>query len=293
MKPAPFAYRAPATLEEALHTLDDGGDDAKVLAGGQSLVPLMNFRLAQIDLLVDLNRIDGVAYIRPQNGWLAIGAMARAREVERSAVAAVQVPLLRKALRFVGHPQIRNQGTVCGSVAHADPSAEMPTVATALGASMVVRSLGGERVVPASEFFVTHLTTCMAANEILIEVRFPRSSEHTGHAFVEYARRHGDFAIVGVAAIVEIDPRGICSSVRVALAGVDQRPIDASDVASSLVGTGLTEANADEVGRRVAAMLEPTDDIHATAKYRRRMAAVLTRRALLSAAEDALTREAI
>lgn len=291
MKPAPFAYAAPTTLDAALRALDDGGDGAKVLAGGQSLVPLMNFRLAQVELLVDLNRIDELAYIRPQNGWLVVGAMARAREVERSSSAASEVPLLRKALRFVGHPQIRNQGTVCGSIAHADPAAEMPAVATALGASMVLRSVEGERVVPASEFFVAHFATSMAANEMLVEVRFPRSSEHRGHAFVEHARRHGDFAIVGVAATVEIDPGGICRAARVALAGVDRRPFDASDVASSLVGTAVTEAHADEVGQRVAAVLEPIDDIHASARYRRRMAAVLIRRALISATADAIAQE--
>lgn len=293
MKPAPFAYTAPTTLEDALRALDNGGDAAKVLAGGQSLVPLMNFRLVEIELLVDLNRIAGLAYIRPQNGWLAVGAMTRAREVERSDVAAAEVPLLRTALRFVGHPQIRNQGTVCGSIAHADPAAEMPAVATALGASMVIRSVEGERVVPASEFFVRYLTTCMAPNEMLVEVRFPRSSEQSGHAFVEHSRRHGDFAIVGVAATVETDANGVCRAARVALAGVDPRPFDASDVASSLVGTAVTEAHANEVGQRVAALLDPRGDIHATARYRRRMAAVLVRRALISAAGDPAARDAI
>jgi aerobic carbon-monoxide dehydrogenase medium subunit len=287
MKPAPFDYSAPRALEEALQELDRGGDDAKVLAGGQSLVPLMNFRLAQFDLLVDLNRVDGLDYVREVNGALAIGAIARARDVELSSLAAIHVPLVPKALRFVGHPQIRNRGTVCGSIAHADPSAEMPAVAIALEASMFVRSVDGDRVVPASAFFVTHLTTCLAANEVLAEVRFPLAAARTGTAFVEHARRHGDFAIVAAAAVVELDAHEACTRARLALSGVGDRPFDASEAASALIGRAVTEPEATEIGETVASSVDPTDDIHASARYRRRMAGVLTRRALLSAAADA------
>jgi carbon-monoxide dehydrogenase medium subunit len=247
----------------------------------------MNFRLAQIPILVDLNRVPELSYVRPVDGGLAVGAMARARDVECSELTADRVPLLPKALRYVGHPQIRNRGTLGGSIAHADPAAEVPTVATALGAQMVVRSLSDQRVLQPHEFFVTHLTTSMAANELLTEIRFPRLPPRTGTAFLEYARRHGDFAIVGVATTVTLDGYDRCRTVRIALAGVADQPVDASATARSLVGAPMTEAGALEVGQQISASLEPTGDIHATAAYRRRLAGLLVRDALVAAEANA------
>ena len=216
MKPASFKYAAPESVDEALGLLAEHSHDGKVLAGGQSLVPLLNMRLARPHVLIDLNRVAGLDYIREDNGTVAIGAMTRQRTVERSPMVREKLPLLWEAIQFVGHPQIRNRGTVGGSLAHADPSAELPAVAVASGATLVARSPRGERTLNAEEFFVSYLATALEPDELLTEVRFPVHG-HRGTAFLEVSRRHGDYALAGVAAMVTVRD-GRCEGVRLALA---------------------------------------------------------------------------
>ena len=286
MKPAPFAYVAPSTVEEALRALRRGGDEAKPLAGGQSLVPLMNFRFAQLDLLVDLNGIPELAFIRDLDGGLGIGAMTRTRALERSLLVAARCPLISQAVSLVGHPQIRNRGTFGGSLAHADPAAELPTVVVALEATMVARALDSERVISARDFFVTHLTTALAPDELLTEIRIPELPRRAGTAFLELSRRHGDFAIVGTAVVLTLDEGGRCERVRIVLSGVAPRPLDVSETAASLVGDAVTHTTAHQVAGAVARLVEPSSDIHASGDYRRRVAGVLVGRALLEAAKS-------
>jgi CO/xanthine dehydrogenase FAD-binding subunit len=205
MKPAPFEYDAPESVEEALELLARYGDDAKVLAGGQSLVPLLNFRLARPERLVDINRIDELAHLRADGDRLKIGALTRTAQLERSELVAERWPILREAVRLAGHPQIRSRGTVGGSVAHADPAAELPVVLTALEARFVVRSLRGTRTVEARDLFVGYLTTTLEPDELLVEIDVPPLPTGAGAAFVEYARVHGDFALAGAAVVVSRD----------------------------------------------------------------------------------------
>jgi carbon-monoxide dehydrogenase medium subunit len=284
VKPAPFAYVAAASRQEALETLAANPYEAKAIAGGQSLIPLMALRFAQVELLVDLNRIDDMAFVREHDGGLAVGAMTRARDVERSPLVAAGQPLLVEALRLVGHSQIRNRGTVGGSCAHADPTAEMPTAAVALEASMVAACQGGERVIPASEFFVTHFTTALEQEELLTEIRFPALPARSGCAFIEVSRRHGDFALVATACVVTLDDAGRCARVRVVIAGAGDRPVDVSDRCGALIGEAPTESRVREAALEATADLDPSSDIHASSSYRKRVAGVLVRRAVLEAA---------
>ncbi len=290
MKPAAFTYFAPRGLDEVLSLLGQYGPEAKPLAGGQSLVPLMNFRLAKPRYLIDLNRIPELAYIRREDGVLAVGAMARQFEAERSDAVKATVPLLVEALKLVGHPTIRHRGTVGGSIAHADPAAELPAAALALGAELVIRGPRGNRTVPAEDFFVGPFTTVLAPDELLTEVRFPVPSPGTGYAFVEVSRRHGDFAIVGVAALVGLGPDGTIERVSVVLCGAGPTPIRARQAEAALRGAAPTEERFREAGELAAREAQPASDIHASADYRRRVAAVLVRRALLTATERARER---
>ena len=285
MKPPRFEYLAPASLDEALAILAEHGDEAKVLAGGQSLVPLLSFRLVRPGYLVDLNEIPGLAYIRQDDGGVAIGALTRQRAVETSALVRERVPLLADAMPHIGHAQIRNRGTIGGSLAHADPAAELPAVVAALDGRLVVRSARGERVLSPEEFFVAYLTTSMDPRELLVEVRLPAAPPRTGTAFVEVSRRHGDFALVGVAASVTLDERGVCTRCAIALTGVGPTPVVAREAARQLVGTTLTPTALEEAGRRAAEGLSPDGDLHASSAYRTHVAGVLTRRALARARE--------
>lgn len=287
MKPAPFTYFAPRSLDEALSLLRQYGSDAKPLAGGQSLVPLMNFRLAKPRYVIDLNRIPELVYIRQEDGRLAIGAMTRQFEAERSDEVGRHAPLLREALKLVGHPTIRHRGTVGGSLAHADPAAELPAAAVALGAELVTRGPGGSRTVPAAEFFVGPFTTVLAPDELLTEVRIPAMSPGAGYAFLELSRRHGDFAIAGVAALVGLGPDGRIERAALVLCGVGPTPVRARQAEAALLGASPTEDRFREAGELAARETDPTSDIHASADYRRRVAAVLVRRALSTATERA------
>jgi len=290
MKPAPFDYFIPGTVDEVLALLVEHGTDAKPLAGGQSLIPAMNFRLARPAALVDLNRIAELAYIRsgPDGGGTAIGAMTRQRAVERSDVVARAAPLLAEAMPSIAHPQIRNRGTVGGSIAHADPSAELPAVMLALEARFRTRSTSGERSIAAGEFFKGMLETALGPDELLVEIVLPPLPARSGTAFVEVARRHGDYALVGVAAVVTLDAGGRCRAARIAGLSVGDGPVLLVEAGKILIGQSPSEqllrAAADAAATRD---VDPPADIHASAAYRRQLVSVLTRRALARAFERA------
>lgn len=279
MKPPKFDYHAPTSVEEAVTLLAGYGGDAKILAGGQSLVPLLNFRLSRPAALIDLNRIDSLAYIKERNGAVHFGSMTRQRTIEISPVIRQRLPLLAEATRLVGHLPIRSRGTIGGSIAHADPSAEDPTVLCALDGEVVVRGPRGERVVAASDLFRTYLTTSLAADEILVEVRLPVMPAGAGYAFEEFSRRHGDFAIVGVAALI-IGEGKRCTTSRLALAGAGPVPLRLRAAEEILEAEGLGERAIEAAAVRAAELAEPDSDIHASADFRRHLARVLTGRAL-------------
>jgi aerobic carbon-monoxide dehydrogenase medium subunit len=287
MKPPRFDYEAPSSLAEALALLHQHGDEAKVLAGGQSLVPLLNFRLVRQRVLVDLNELPGLAGIREADSTLVIGAMTRQREAETSALVRERCPLLAEAMPQIGHAQIRNRGTVGGSLAHADPAAELPAVVAALGGELVLRSASGERTLPAAQFFVTYLTTALEPGELLVEIRVPVTPPGSGSAFMEISRRHGDFALVGVATTVTLDGAGTCTGAAIALTGVGPTPVVAGDAAGALVGMRPTPKGIADAAMVAAAGLTPDRDLHASREYRTHVAGVLTRRALERAVERA------
>jgi CO/xanthine dehydrogenase FAD-binding subunit len=289
VKPPKFDYVAAGSVDEALSALADGGDEAKVLAGGQSLMPLLAFRFAQPTLLVDLNRVPELAYVRETGDGLAVGAMTRTHQLEVSSEVAARWPLAAAAAPFIGHRQIRNRGTVGGSIAHADPAAELPAVALASRATLVARSARGDREIPAAEFFVTYFTTALEPDEILAEIRVPAPPKRTGVAFIEVARRHGDFALVGVAATVTLNGGGVADASVVVL-GVGDRPVAVPAAAEVLRGSPVSEESAREAGDAASAAIDPSGDLHASAVYRKEVAAVLTRRALLEAAGKAVAR---
>jgi CO/xanthine dehydrogenase FAD-binding subunit len=237
MKPAPFDYYAPTTVEEALSHLAEHGYDAKVLAGGQSLVPMMNFRLIQPSILVDLNRIPDLAYIRPdENGGLRLGAMTRHRQVEVDPLVARRMPLLHETMPHIGYPQIRNRGTLGGSLSHADAAAELVTVTVALDGRFRVRNQEGERWIPAEDFFLGLFTTVMEPQDLLVEVELPPMAEHSGWSLMEVARRRHDFALVGVAALVTLDEDGRCRHARMVFLSAGDGPVVAGRAASLLQG---------------------------------------------------------
>ena len=284
MKPARFDYHAPGSLEEAVDLLARYGGDAKVLAGGQSLMPMLNFRLARPAALVDVNRIAALAYVREDDGTLALGAMTRQRTIEFSPVIARRLPLLVEATRWVGHLPIRSRGTIGGSLAHADPSAEYPAVLTALDGEVIAQGPRGRRRLKPSELFETYLTTTLAPEEILVEVRLPATPPGAGHAFEEFARRHGDFAIVGIAALIVRDgPR--CVSARLATAGAGPVPVRLRAAEDILEREGLGEAAIEAAVARVVALVELDSDVHALADYRWHLTRVLTARAVRRAVE--------
>jgi CO/xanthine dehydrogenase FAD-binding subunit len=283
MKPAQFEYHDPTTVEETIALLKQYGDEGKVLAGGQSLVPLMNFRLSRPAALIDLNRIPALAYIREADGQLRFGAMTRQRTIERSDLVRSRVPLLTEATALVGHLPIRTRGTIGGSVAHADPAAEYPAVVTALEGELVVRGAGGERVVRPEEFFVSYLTTSLGPDEILTEVRLPVQPKGSGYAFEEFSRRHGDFAIVGIAAFL-VGEGGRCKKARLATCGAGPTPIRLRAAEEILERGRLDEETFQAAGAKAQELVSPDADIHASADYRRHLTKVMTVRALRRAA---------
>ena len=282
MKPPKFDYHAPTTVDEALALLGRYGGDAKLLAGGQSLMPLLNFRLSRPAALVDLNRIPSLAWVREADGQVRFGAMTRQRTIEFSPVVKARVPLLAEATRWVAHLPIRTRGTIGGSIAHADPSAEYPAVLTALEGEVVARGPRGERVIGAKDLFKTYLTTSLEPEEILVEVRLPVTPAGAGYALEEFARRHGDFAIVAIACVVVRDGQR-CTRARLATAGTGPVPVRLRAAEEILERDGLGAEALDAAARRAAELVSPDADIHASADYRRHLTGVLTRRALTRA----------
>lgn len=284
MKPAPFDYKAPATLGEAVEFLARGAGEAKILAGGQSLVPVLNMRLARPECLIDLRQIPELDSIREESGRIHIGAMTTKRSIERSSLVAERQPLLLEATRHIAHPQIRNRGTLGGSLAHADPAAEYPAVAVTLDAELRAMGPAGERTIPAAEFFITYLTTALQPDEILVEASFPVHPPGHGWAFEEISRRHGDFAMTGVAVTCALQ-QGVYSHVRIVLFGVAPTPFRPREAETSLHGQTPSESLHREVAATIGAELdEPLSDTHASADYRRQLATVVCQRALDAAA---------
>ena len=292
MKPPSFEYFAPPTLDDALSLLAAHGDDAKILAGGQSLVPMMNFRLVRPKALIDINRVAGLSYIQESNGDLWIGAMTRQRTLERSALVREHNGLLVDGVRLIGHASIRTRGTIGGSIVHADPTAEIPAMLAALDGAVRVAGPAGTRTIGWRDLFVSYFTTSLASSEICIEVIVPKLKPAAGWGYEEFASRHGDFALVGVAAIVEADGAGRCTDVRVAIAGVGATPMRAGGAEAFLRGESLTATAVDEAGRRVAAEVEPEADLHASVEYRRHLAGTMATRALRRAVERVHERRA-
>ncbi|MEW5938522.1 MAG: xanthine dehydrogenase family protein subunit M [Chloroflexota bacterium] len=282
MKPPPFEYFAPTTVEEALAHLAEYGYDAKPLAGGQSLIPMMNFRLAQPSVLVDLNNIPELSYIRPdENGGVLVGATTRHKTVGNDPLIAKQVPLVHNAIPNIGTPQVRTRGTFGGSLSHADPSAELVAISVALNARLKARSQKNERWIPASEFFLGSFTSALEPDELLVEIQLPPLPERSGWSLTEVARRHNDFALVGVAAVVTLDKKGNCESARMAFLSAGDRPMEAHQAAELLKGQKPTAEVIQAAAEKASsADIEPGSDIHATAEFRRHLANVLTRRAL-------------
>ena len=287
MKSPPFEYFAPRSVDEALALLREHGDEAKVLAGGQSLIPILALRLAHPAVLIDIGGIDALGELT-LNGVLTIGAGVTQRRTERSTAVASACPLMAETLPQIAHPQIRNRGTVGGSVAHADPAAELPAVMLALDAVMTIRGAGGTRTVAAKDFFRSYLETAIAADELLIDVRIPvAAARGTGSAFQEISRRHGDFALAGAATHVALDADGRVRSAHIAFCGVAATPVSANTATAALVGRVLDESTIGEIARLAAADLDPPSDVHATGAYRKHIAAVLASRTLTVAAARA------
>ncbi len=284
MKPAPFEYFAPVELQEALDLLERYGDEAKILAGGQSLMPLMNLRLARPGLIIDINRLSSLDTITATpEGGLTIGALTRQRALERSKIVQEQNPILAAAMPLIGHFQIRNRGTIGGSLVHADPAAELPAVSLLLGAEFLLRSKSAVRVVPAAEFFLSYLTTAIRPAELLTEIRLPKWPSGEAWAVQEIARRKGDFALIGVALRAELDGEETVQKAVIVMFGVDSKPLRMERAEAVLKGRRISEAFLRELSGVVAEELQPDSDIHASAAYRKEVGGVLVRRALESA----------
>ena len=286
MKPPPFAYIDPRSVADAVALLAQHGVDAKVLAGGQSLVPLLNFRLVHPVLLVDVNRISALAYIQEQNGALVLGALSRIHAVENSTLVKRHAPLLAEAAALVGHLAIRHRGTIGGNLAHADPASEIPAALLALEGQVVAVGLRGERVIAAGDFFRGPLSTALEPTELLTEVRIPTGPPGSGSAFLEVSRREGDYALVGAGVVLQRDG-GRCARARIALCGIAGAPVRARLAEGILERAGVTEEALRSVALAVEEALSPTDDVQASAEYRRHVAGVLTERAVRQAWERA------
>jgi carbon-monoxide dehydrogenase medium subunit len=290
MKLPPVEYEAPTTVAEAIDLLAEHGDEASVLAGGQSLIPLLALRLARPEVLIDINGIAELSGVSAANGHVAIGATTREYVAEESGTVADTLPLLAAALPLIGHEAIRSRGTIGGSLAHADPAAELPAVARALDAEFVVRGPSGTRVIPAAQWFDGYLTTSRRPDELLAEVRFPAAGPGTGVSFEEVARRHGDFAIVGLAASLVFSD-GVISEARLAFAGVSDVPVRAAAAEDLLAGERPSAELFDEAARRATEDLDPPADLHGSSDYRKTVAAAVVRRGLRAAADNARERQ--
>jgi aerobic carbon-monoxide dehydrogenase medium subunit len=281
MRPAPFEYVAASSAADAVEALRRHGDEAKVLAGGQSLIPMMALRLARPAVLVDINGCDDLAGLAESSGTLSVGALARQRDLERWA--ATRSPLLAEALGWVAHAPIRNRGTVVGNLVHADPASELPALLLCLDGAIMARRKGGERVIPADELYLAPLTTSLESDEMATAAHFTLPPQDAGWGFAEVARRHGDFALVGCAAVLALDGAGAVSRARLGFFGVGGTPVRSAPGEAALAGQQPTPARVTEAAKAAAAALSPDGDIHATAAYRKTVAATLAERVLTSA----------
>lgn len=288
MKPAAFEYHVPDSIEQVLTLMHEHADAAKILAGGQSLVPAMNFRIVQPSMLIDLNRVQELAYVREDTDCLRIGAMTRERVLEFDSKISKRSPLLHEAAPNIAHPQIRNRGTIGGSIVNADPAAELPVLMLALNARLKAQSVLEERWVEAKEFFAGMFTTALKPDEVLVEIEVPFLSARTGWSFMEVAPRAGDYALMGVACLVTLDESGKCSRAKLVYLNAGDGPVDAQEAAQSLIGEQLSDklmasaaAHASEIE------ITPTGNIHTSPEFQRHLAKVLTKKALKQAIERA------
>ena len=281
MKPAPFEYFAASSLAEALELKARYGDEARFLAGGQSLIPAMNFRLAQPAVLIDINAIDTLSRISNDHpNQISIGALVRYRALERSAAIAAAQPLLAEAVPLIAHPQIRNRGTLAGNLAHADPASELPAVMLAADALMLIQSTRGVRSVSAADFFVGLYSTALEPDEMLTRIDLPQLAPNTGCAFIEVSRRRGDYAMMGVAAMLTLTHEGNCADARLACCNAGPTPMKLVRTANALLGTRVDAATIAEASQLAPAEIDPVGNVHASAAFQRHLVSVLTRRAL-------------
>ena len=289
MKPAPFEYHAPGSIEEVLFILHNSGGEAKILAGGQSLVPAMNFRVVQPSALIDLNRLPELGYIREDGERLRIGAMTRERHLEFDESIAKRVPLLREAAPHIAHPQIRNRGTIGGSLVHADPAAELPVLMLATQARLKARNASAERWIEAKDFFVGMFSTALEPDEILVEIELPFMAPRTGWSFLEVAPRAGDYAMMGVAVLVTLDEGGKCQRAKLVYLNAGDGPTDAKEAAQLLQGESLNDDLISSAAHLASTQeINPFGNIHASVEYQRHLANVLTKKALKIAAKRAV-----
>jgi len=288
MKPAPFEYHSPNSIEEALELMGQYADEAKILAGGQSLVPAMNFRIVQPDVLIDLNRVDGLGFIREEGEVLRVGAMTRERQLEFDPSVAKRTPLLHEATPFIAHPQIRNRGTIGGSLVNADPAAELPVLMIALGARLRAKKSSGDRWIDAKDFFVGMFTTALEPDEILVEIELPFMAGRTGWSFMEVAPRAGDYALMGVATLVTLDEEGRCRAAKLVYLNAGDGPVDAVKTAESLEGQVPGDALIDSAAEVAGGEeITPFGNVHTSPDFQRHLAKVLTRKTLKQAIQRA------
>ena len=288
MKPAPFRYVAARTVEQALQLKAEHGDEARFLAGGQSLVPTMNFRLTQPAMLIDINPLAELGGVN--NGGaqsLRIGALTRYRTLERDPAVPRHLPLIHEALPHIAHPQIRNRGTIGGNLAHADPASEMPAIVVALGGRLRAQSVRGERWIAAADFFIGALSTALEPDEMLMDVELPIAQPGSGSCFMEVSRRRGDFALIGVACTVRLDDEGRCSEARIGLCNAGDGPVFAAQASTSLSGQQIGAPEIKAAAALVQGAIDPGGSIHASKEFQRHLAGVLTARALTTANQRA------
>ncbi len=288
MKPAPFEYHNPDSLEQALDIMSQHADEAKILAGGQSLVPAMNFRVVQPSVLIDLNRIRELSFIREEGETICVGAMTRERHLEFDSSIAKRIPLLTEATPFIAHPQIRNRGTIGGSIVNADPAAELPVLMLALNARLKAKNVSGERWIDAHDFFAGMFTTALAPDEILVEIELPFMSPRTGWSFMEVAPRAGDYALMGVAALVTLDENGKCKQVKLVYLNAGDGPVDAKESVKLLEGESLNDKLIESAAALASEKeINPFGNVHTSPEFQRHLANVLTKNALKQAMQRA------
>ena len=288
MKPAPFEYHAPDSIEQALDLMSRFAGEAKILAGGQSLVPAMNFRIVQPSALIDLNRVAGLGYVREEDNVLRMGAMTRERELEFNPLISSWAPLLVEAAPHIAHPQIRNRGTVGGSIVNADPAAELPVLMLALSARLQAKNTSGERWIEAQDFFMGMFTTALEPDEILVAIELPASPPRTGWSFLEVAPRAGDYALMGVAALLTLDQNGKCERARLVYLNAGDGPVEAKEAEKLLIGESLNDGLIESAASKASETeINPFGNVHTSPEFQRHLANVLTKKALKQATQRA------